>query len=261
MDSLLLLCRVDAFLVRGSGMFMHSVRGCARDCADCRLKSRPIPSGSLAGCPDFFTRTTEPDKLPYFHNEIDHIIFNRKYCLTDVSVVPKFYTGSDHRLLRARFRFSRQEEKAVKFKKRSPRTTTNWDLYISLAGLWFGKIPLWTTSKEYDQFVHHLRDSAKGAESLKTTKRQNEDTANSSLLKVITKPSSETAFGCNLNDVTDEEREQALSYHNDLRSQLALGSLDYYEASWGPAANMYQLVRGCSRFPGVHHYVKCFICK
>ncbi|VDP13586.1 unnamed protein product [Heligmosomoides polygyrus] len=29
-----------------------------------------------------------------FHNEIDHIIFNRKYCLTDLSVVPKFYTGS-----------------------------------------------------------------------------------------------------------------------------------------------------------------------
>ncbi|VDO19421.1 unnamed protein product [Heligmosomoides polygyrus] len=35
MDSLLLLCRVDAFLVRGSGMFVHSVRGCVRDCADC----------------------------------------------------------------------------------------------------------------------------------------------------------------------------------------------------------------------------------
>nr|AEP82930.1 venom allergen/ancylostoma secreted protein-like 14 [Heligmosomoides bakeri] len=66
------------------------------------------------------------------------------------------------------------------------------------------------------------------------------------LLLVITKPSSETAFGCNLNDVTDEEREQALSYHNDLRSQLALGSLDYYEASWGPAANMYQLTWSCS---------------
>ncbi|VDP13183.1 unnamed protein product [Heligmosomoides polygyrus] len=71
-----------------------------------------------------------------FHNEIDHIIFNRKYCLTDVSVFPKFYTGSDHRLLRARFRFSRQGEKALKFKKRSPRTTINWDLYTSLAGLW-----------------------------------------------------------------------------------------------------------------------------
>ncbi|VDO99550.1 unnamed protein product [Heligmosomoides polygyrus] len=49
------------------------------------------------------------------------IIFNRKYCLTDVSVVPKFYTRSDHRLLRARFRFSRQGGKAVKFKKRRSR--------------------------------------------------------------------------------------------------------------------------------------------
>ncbi|VDO99500.1 unnamed protein product [Heligmosomoides polygyrus] len=71
-----------------------------------------------------------------FHNEIDHIIFNCKYCLTDVSVVPKFYTGSDQRLLSARFRFSRHGEKAAKFKKRSPRTTINWNLYTSLAGLW-----------------------------------------------------------------------------------------------------------------------------
>ncbi|KAE9420633.1 hypothetical protein Angca_003308, partial [Angiostrongylus cantonensis] len=29
-----------------------------------------------------------------YHNEIDHIIVNRKFCLTDVAVVPKFYTGS-----------------------------------------------------------------------------------------------------------------------------------------------------------------------
>ncbi|VDP02232.1 unnamed protein product [Heligmosomoides polygyrus] len=55
-----------------------------------------------------------------FHNEIDHIIFNRKYCLADVSVVPKFYTGSDHRLLRARFRFSRQGEKACQENTRTP---------------------------------------------------------------------------------------------------------------------------------------------
>ncbi|XGW29025.1 hypothetical protein V3C99_008658 [Haemonchus contortus] len=41
-----------------------------------------------------------------FHNEIDHIIYNRRFCLTDVAVVPKFYTESDHRLLRARFCFS-----------------------------------------------------------------------------------------------------------------------------------------------------------
>uniref|UniRef100_A0A7I4Z291 Reverse transcriptase domain-containing protein n=1 Tax=Haemonchus contortus TaxID=6289 RepID=A0A7I4Z291_HAECO len=30
-----------------------------------------------------------------FPNEIDHIIFNRRFCLTDVAVAPKFYTGSD----------------------------------------------------------------------------------------------------------------------------------------------------------------------
>ncbi|XP_055964648.1 uncharacterized protein LOC130017907 [Sorex fumeus] len=34
-----------------------------------------------------------------FHNEIDHIIFNRWFCLTDVAVVPKFRMGSDHRHL------------------------------------------------------------------------------------------------------------------------------------------------------------------
>lgn len=40
--------------------------------------------------------------------EIDHIITNRRWCLFDVSVVPSFCTGSDHRLLRAKIRFSRQ---------------------------------------------------------------------------------------------------------------------------------------------------------
>ncbi|VDO99832.1 unnamed protein product [Heligmosomoides polygyrus] len=78
MDSLL-LCRVDAFLVRGSGMFMHSARGCVRDCENCncvgptkslqsvdweymnRLKSRPVNPASVAGCSEFFAHTTEPD--------------------------------------------------------------------------------------------------------------------------------------------------------------------------------------------------------
>ncbi|KAE9412709.1 hypothetical protein Angca_009429, partial [Angiostrongylus cantonensis] len=37
-----------------------------------------------------------------YHNEIDHIIVNRKFCLTDVAVAPKFYAGSDHHILRVR---------------------------------------------------------------------------------------------------------------------------------------------------------------
>lgn len=40
--------------------------------------------------------------------EIDHITTNRRWCLFDVSVVPSFCTGSDHRLLRAKIRFSRK---------------------------------------------------------------------------------------------------------------------------------------------------------
>uniref|UniRef100_A0A0K0D172 Endo/exonuclease/phosphatase domain-containing protein n=1 Tax=Angiostrongylus cantonensis TaxID=6313 RepID=A0A0K0D172_ANGCA len=71
-----------------------------------------------------------------YHNEIDHIIVNRKFRLPDVAAVTKFYTGSDHRLLRARFYFSQKGEIAAKLKNRSPRTTTNWDLFSSLVGCW-----------------------------------------------------------------------------------------------------------------------------
>ncbi|VDO19208.1 unnamed protein product [Heligmosomoides polygyrus] len=65
----------------------------------------------------------------------------------------------------------RTPKKAAKFKKGSPRTTINWDMYISLAGLWEDTV-MDNIDEEYDRFVHHLRDSAKGAESLKTPKRR-----------------------------------------------------------------------------------------
>ncbi|KAE9416271.1 hypothetical protein Angca_005215, partial [Angiostrongylus cantonensis] len=41
------------------------------------------------------------------HAAIDHILTSRRWCLLDTSVVPSFCTGSDHRLLRAKIRFSR----------------------------------------------------------------------------------------------------------------------------------------------------------
>ena len=47
------------------------------------------------------------------HAEIDHILTNRRWSLLDVSVVPSFCSGSDHRLLRAKIRFSRRLEKKV----------------------------------------------------------------------------------------------------------------------------------------------------
>ncbi|KAK6748265.1 hypothetical protein RB195_001101 [Necator americanus] len=44
------------------------------------------------------------------HTEIDHIIVSKRFCLTDVAAVPKFYTGSDHRLLRERFSFAEKRK-------------------------------------------------------------------------------------------------------------------------------------------------------
>nr|CDJ83406.1 Craniofacial development protein 2 [Haemonchus contortus] len=106
-----------------------------------------------------------------FHNEIDHIIFNRRFCLTDVAVVPKFYTGSDHRLLRARFRFSVREERAMKFRKRSPKTSINWDHFASLASKWEDSV-IDNIDEEYNRLVEHLHDSATKAESLQEAKRR-----------------------------------------------------------------------------------------
>ncbi|KAK6760990.1 hypothetical protein RB195_022168 [Necator americanus] len=71
-----------------------------------------------------------------YRNEIDHIIVNKRFCLTDVAVVPKFYRGSDHRLLRGKFLFTMRAEKAAKFRERNPRTIINWDLFATLAGFW-----------------------------------------------------------------------------------------------------------------------------
>ncbi|KAE9415083.1 hypothetical protein Angca_003559, partial [Angiostrongylus cantonensis] len=106
-----------------------------------------------------------------YHNEIDHIIVNRKFCLTDVAVVPKFYKGSNHRLLRARFYFTREGEKAAKFKNRSPRTTTNWDSFNSLVGCWEDAI-VDNIDEEYDRLIEHLQASAMKAESSKVSKRR-----------------------------------------------------------------------------------------
>ncbi|VDM52306.1 unnamed protein product [Angiostrongylus costaricensis] len=69
-----------------------------------------------------------------FHKEIDHIIVNRRFRLTDVAVVPKFYTGSNHSLLRARFYSSRKGEKAAKFQK--PKWQNYRKLGTSLVGCW-----------------------------------------------------------------------------------------------------------------------------
>ncbi|XGW30151.1 hypothetical protein V3C99_009282 [Haemonchus contortus] len=104
-----------------------------------------------------------------FHNEIDHNIFNRRFCLTDVAVVPKFYTGSDHRLLRARFCFSVRGTRAMKFRKRM--TSINWDKVVSFASKREDSVSD-NIDEEYNRLVEHLHDSATKAKSLQVAKRR-----------------------------------------------------------------------------------------
>ncbi|XGW08040.1 hypothetical protein V3C99_010845, partial [Haemonchus contortus] len=60
-----------------------------------------------------------------FHNEIDHIIFNRR--------------------------------------KRSPKTSINWDHFASLASKWEDSV-IDNIDEEYNRLVEHLHDSARKAE-------------------------------------------------------------------------------------------------
>ncbi|KAK6732635.1 hypothetical protein RB195_016787 [Necator americanus] len=106
-----------------------------------------------------------------YRNEIDHIIVNKRFCLTNVVVVPKFYTRSDYHLLQRRFSFTRRAEKAAKFRERNPRTIINWDIFATLAGFWEDSA-MDNIDEEYDRLVEHLHDCSKKAESFKTTKRR-----------------------------------------------------------------------------------------
>ncbi|KAK6744791.1 hypothetical protein RB195_011485 [Necator americanus] len=50
--------------------------------------------------------------------EIDHILTKQRWCLLDVSVVPSFCSGTDHRLLRAKIRLSHTMEKNICYRQR-----------------------------------------------------------------------------------------------------------------------------------------------
>ncbi|ETN71135.1 hypothetical protein NECAME_04698 [Necator americanus] len=106
-----------------------------------------------------------------YRNKTDHIIVSKRFCLADVAVVPKFYAGSDRRLLQGRFSFTRTAEKAAKFRGKNPRIIINWDLFATLAGFWEDPA-MDNIDEEYDWLVEHLHDCTKKAESSKTTKRR-----------------------------------------------------------------------------------------
>uniref|UniRef100_A0A7I4YN72 Uncharacterized protein n=1 Tax=Haemonchus contortus TaxID=6289 RepID=A0A7I4YN72_HAECO len=96
----------------------------------------------------FHLRWTWESHGGQFHHEIDHIIFNRRFCPTEVAVVPKFYMGSDPLVLRAGFRFSARGE------RESYEEDSVFD----------------NIDEEHNRAVEHLLDSAGKAESLQGTK-------------------------------------------------------------------------------------------
>ncbi|KAK6726333.1 hypothetical protein RB195_004571 [Necator americanus] len=78
---------------------------------------------------------------------------------------------SDYRLLRGRFSFTRREEKAAKFTKRTPRTTIEWELFASFVSFW-EDIFIDNIDDEYERLVEHLYGCTKKEKSFKTSKRR-----------------------------------------------------------------------------------------
>ncbi|EYC26583.1 hypothetical protein Y032_0010g847 [Ancylostoma ceylanicum] len=62
-------------------------------------------------------------------------------------------------------------EKATKYKKRSLKPTIDSDLFTTLASFWEDTV-VDNIDEEYERLIQHLRDSAKKAESSRTTKRR-----------------------------------------------------------------------------------------
>uniref|UniRef100_A0A0K0DQG9 Organ specific protein n=1 Tax=Angiostrongylus cantonensis TaxID=6313 RepID=A0A0K0DQG9_ANGCA len=67
--------------------------------------------------PQRWSRESSSDE---YHNEIDHIRVNRKFCLTDAAVVPKFYTRSDHASFAQDFVSREKEKKPLNSKTEAP---------------------------------------------------------------------------------------------------------------------------------------------
>ncbi|KAK6751542.1 hypothetical protein RB195_003130 [Necator americanus] len=80
------------------------------------MTTTTIHRNSQFGTPPRWTRESPHGG---YHNEIDHIIVSKRFCLMNVAAVPKFYTGSNHRLLREVVSFTGRELQSGD--KRRPR--------------------------------------------------------------------------------------------------------------------------------------------
>ncbi|KAK6748891.1 hypothetical protein RB195_001485 [Necator americanus] len=102
--------------------------------------------------------------------EIDHILLtNRRWCLLDVSVVPSFCCGSDHRLLRAKIRLSHTTEKNICYRQRRRKEVVYDDCVLedSLSqGDWHMEED---PNVDYEMLLRGLRACAERASKPRTT--------------------------------------------------------------------------------------------
>ncbi|KAK6761760.1 hypothetical protein RB195_022731 [Necator americanus] len=101
--------------------------------------------------------------------EIDHILTNRRWCLLDVSVVPTFCSGSDHRLLRAKIRVSHTMEKNICYRQRRKKEVVYEDCVLehSLSqGAWHIKED---PNADYEMLLRGLQTCAERASKPRTT--------------------------------------------------------------------------------------------
>ncbi|KAK6763479.1 hypothetical protein RB195_023977 [Necator americanus] len=101
--------------------------------------------------------------------EIDHILTNRRWCLLDVSVVPSFCSGSDHRLLRAKIRLSHTMEKNICYRQRRRKEVVYDDCVLedSLSqGDWHIEED---PNVDYEMLLSGLRACAERASKSRTT--------------------------------------------------------------------------------------------
>ncbi|KAK6760916.1 hypothetical protein RB195_022111 [Necator americanus] len=101
------------------------------------------------------------------HAEIDHILTGRRCCLLNVSVVPSFCSGSDHRLLRAKIRLSHKMEKNICYRQRRRKEVVYDDCILedSLSqGDWHIE-----EDSNYEMLLRGLRTFAERASKPRTT--------------------------------------------------------------------------------------------
>ncbi|KAK6744558.1 hypothetical protein RB195_011341 [Necator americanus] len=79
-----------------------------------------------------------------YHNEIDHIIVSKRFCLTDVAVVPRFYRDRTIAFFQEDFLSHGEEKKPRSSLSELPEPLSTGSSWLRLSG--FGKIPSWTTS-------------------------------------------------------------------------------------------------------------------